>query len=112
MFRFVGDSAAIVERLADLPLNPLISPETGRRLSIPDVAQNTLLYFPFGILGFWAGAGARLTLRRVAVVTGYALALSVIVEALQLCTVDRVASVADVLTNTVGAGLGAVAAWR
>ena len=112
-FRFVDNTAAIGRRLADLPLNPLMSPETGRRLSMPDVAQNTLLFIPFGILGVWAGAaGSRLTLRRVAVVTASGLALSVIVEALQLCTVDRVASVADVLTNTLGAGLGAFAAWR
>ena len=40
------------------------------------------------------------------------LLLSVIVEALQLLTADRNTSLGDVLCNTVGAALGAVAAWQ
>ena len=46
---------AIRERLHRVPLNPLVSPVTGHRPSIPDVVQNVLLFLPFGALGFLAG---------------------------------------------------------
>jgi VanZ family protein len=106
----VGWSGA-VDKVAHLPLNPLISPDTGRRVSIPDEVQNVLLFLPFGALGVLAGrAGRRSSIRRLLFVTALALALSVTVETLQLFSADRVTSVGDVLTNVVGALLGGLAA--
>ena len=110
-FHFSGSLDDAIARLRDLPLNPLVSPDTGRRPSIPDVVQNILLYLPFGVLGFLAAPRAR-GARRVLVVTLLGAALSIIVEALQLLTADRVASVVDVLTNTTGAFAGALAAHQ
>ncbi len=102
----VGWSGAMA-KIAHLSLNPLISPDTGRRVSIPDEVQNVLLFIPFGALGVLAGRSRpRLSFRRLIFVTGLALALSVSVETLQLFSADRVTSVGDVTTNVAGAILG------
>lgn len=106
----VGWSGAM-DKIAHLPLNPLISPDTGRRVSIPDEVQNVLLFIPFGALGVLADRSRRQSsFRRLISVTGLALALSASVEALQLFSADRVTSVGDVTTNVTGAILGGVAA--
>ena len=99
-FHFAADYASIAEKLHQLPLSPWISPDTGRRLSIPDFVQNILLFVPFGALGFLAGD--RRGVRRVLRVTGLGASLSLIVETLQLFTIDRTTSIADVATNTAG----------
>ncbi len=134
-FHFLGDGGAVLQKLREVPLNPFLSPDTGRRLSIPDVVQNILLYLPFGALGFLAvrngGRGApnvgrgfspgghrnvgrafRPGVRRLVLVTFLGMALSTFVESLQLLTSDRVSSLGDVAANTAGACLGAVAAWQ
>ena len=75
-----------------------------------DIAQNVALYVPFGMFGL-------LTLQRrgvrgVARVTAIALLFSAIVEALQLYTADRVASLTDIVSAGVGTAVGAsLAAW-
>jgi VanZ family protein len=116
-FHFAGDTRAILDKLRSLPLNPLVSPDTGGRLSIPDVVQNVLLFVPFGVLGFLAGRQARAAgpgapLRRIAVVTALGAALSITVESLQMLTSDRVASLGDVMADTAGTCLGAAVAWQ
>jgi len=106
----VGWSRAM-DKIAHLPLNPLISPDTGRRVSMTDEVQNVLLFIPFGALGMLAGRSRRrYPLRRLVSVTGLAVALSVSVETLQLFTADRVTSVGDVTTNVAGAILGGLGA--
>jgi glycopeptide antibiotics resistance protein len=110
-FHFSGDAGLFVDRLHRLRLNPLLSPETGRRLSIPDVVQNILLFVPFGVLGVAAArATRRWTWLRICWVSILGFGLSCVVEGLQLFMRDRVASTADVLTNTTGAIAGAVTA--
>ncbi len=110
-FHFAGDAGLFLDRLHRLRLNPLLSPETGRRLSIPDVVQNVLLFVPFGALGVAAaGAAGRWTWRRIFWVSMLGFGLSCTVEGLQLLMRDRVASTADVMTNTTGALVGGVAA--
>lgn len=108
-FHFVGSHEAVRAKLHALPLNPFVSPDTGRRLSVPDSVQNILLFMPFGALGM-APLGNRRVLRLFAV-TILGFLLSTTVEALQLLTADRVSSVADILTNTIGTVFGAVAVW-
>jgi hypothetical protein len=126
-FHFSGSFDDALVRLRELPLSPLISPDTGGRVSIPDTVQNLLLFVPFGALGFLGvgghggrsrrghgggeGRGGAGVFRQVLLVTGAALLLSLLVESLQLLTNDRIASVADVTTNTAGAVVGAVTAW-
>jgi glycopeptide antibiotics resistance protein len=110
-FHFAGDAGLFLDRLHRLRLNPLFSAETGHRLSIPDVVQNVLLFVPFGALGVAAaGAAGRWTWRRVGFVSLLGFGLSCTVEGLQLLMRDRVASTADVMTNTAGALLGGVTA--
>jgi VanZ family protein len=115
-FHFDGSHELLRQRLHALPLNPFVSPESGQRLSIPDVVQNVLLFLPFGAFGMLAGASFaseafRSRLRRLLFVSGAGMALSVLVEFLQLFTTDRVGSLADVMTDTVGAVSGGMLAW-
>ena len=121
-FHFVGDASVVLSHLGNVSLNPFVSPETGRRLSVPDVVQNILLFLPFGALGFLgaprSGRGSFETislatkLRRIVVVTLLATAASLGVETLQLFTADRVSSLGDVVADTAGAFLGAMTSWQ
>ena len=107
-FRYIGNLALVQAKLATLPLSPFVAPDTGRRVSIPDVVQNVLLFVPFGLLGMMAlGSGGRF--RRIATVTLLGAALSAFVETLQLFTVDRVTSVSDLAADTGGTLIGAAA---
>jgi glycopeptide antibiotics resistance protein len=108
-FDFSDDPPAIARKAAALSWNPLTRAD-GRRLSIPDGVQNVMLFVPFGVLG---GLACRRrvssTARLVAVVTGAGVGLSVLVEAAQILTVDRVASTSDVMTNGLGTVAGVLA---
>ena len=108
-FDFTSGLAGARYKLEHLPLNPLISPDTGRRDSILDVVQNVLLFVPFGILGIASGRGDR-KLVRLAAVTALGAGLSVCVEGLQLFSPVRVTSVGDVTADTLGTLAGGVAA--
>jgi VanZ family protein len=109
-FQFDRDATTALAHLREVDLNPLIAADTGDRVSLPDVAQNLLLYLPFGICGAVALRRRRPTAPIVAIVAASALALSAAVELLQLFTADRVTSTKDLLWNTVGAAAGAFAA--
>lgn len=109
-FQFTTEPGFAAAKLARVPLNLLVSPETGRRASIPDMVQNVLLFVPFGLFGMLAIGWRTYGLWRVAVVTVMAACLSVGVEVLQLFTTDRTSSLNDLMTNTSGALLGAVCA--
>lgn len=78
-------------------------------VSLRDVAQNVLMYVPFGVLGVLTLANTehdwpRLTGRIVLM----AIAFSAVNEGLQLYTVDRVASLTDIASAVVGAAAGAI----
>ena len=109
-FRFVSDPVFIRDKVARITLNPFMSPDTGRRVSIPDVAQNVLLFLPFGFLGVLAlnrpGTSRILTVAKVAALTA---AVSAGVETLQLFTLDRTTSFTDVVASTIGAVVGGLA---
>lgn len=110
-FHFTTDPAFVAAKLHRLPLNPLIEPDTGRRLSMPDVTQNVIFFLPFGFLGALAQRTAgRRGARSVGQLLLLGAALSCAVEAMQLFTLDRVTSVSDVLADTLGSVLGAVVA--
>lgn len=79
-------------------------------VSAGDIARNVALYVPFGIFGMLA-LGLN-DLRGVVRVTVIAVLFSFLVEALQLYTVDRVASLTDIVSAAVGTASGsAVIAW-
>ena len=112
-FRFTTDPQTVASHLHRVSLNPLESPDTGARISLPDAAQNVLLFVPFGLLAMLAlGEQPRHRFARVLVVTALGAALSVCIEIAQLFSLDRITSVSDVMTNTIGAGLGAIAEQR
>lgn len=78
-------------------------------LSMRDVAQNVVMYVPFGVLGVLTLSAPqhewiRLTMRIVVM----AIVFSAANEALQLYTVDRVASLTDIASAAIGAGAGAI----
>jgi VanZ family protein len=70
-----------------------------------DVARNVALYVPFGMFGMVALG--RHSLRGVLRVTAIALLFSLAVEALQLYTTDRVASLTDIVSAGAGSVIGA-----
>ena len=76
------------------------------------MARNVALYVPFGVFGMLTLG--RSDARGVARVAAIALLFSFLVEALQLYTADRVASVTDIASAAVGTvvGGGMVALWR
>ena len=80
-------------------------------ISARDIARNVALYVPFGIFGMLALR--RHDLRGVVRVTLIAILFSFMNEALQLYTVDRVASLTDIVSAAVGTVSGAaiVALW-
>ena len=82
-------------------------------LSWPDIAQNLLLYIPFGIAGMWAlqpyaTSRAGPYTRVVAIAFVYSSAM----ELLQVFSALRTPSPLDVVANVAGAGAGAIAAGR
>ena len=82
-------------------------------ISLPDIAQNVLLYIPLGAFGVWALRGLRqtraaLSCQRLVI----ALVYSAIMELLQMLLADRIASPLDVVANVVGTGAGIVLARR
>ena len=111
-FHFAESAAEVRANLARVSPNPFLSPETGRRVSIPDTVQNVLLFLPFGLLGFLTlQPRVRSASLALVVTTIFGGLLSGGVEALQLLTVDRLSSLSDVVTNTAGAFSGALAAY-
>jgi VanZ family protein len=105
-FRFTAGRDDVGRKLARVSVNPLVAPDTGRRVSIPDVVQNLLFFMPFGLLGGVALGTRRRGAGAAATVIAMAAFLSTAVEAAQLFTVDRVTSVSDVLFDSVGTGAG------
>lgn len=76
-------------------------------LSLPDIAQNVLLYIPFGVLGVWASRGLRTTRSaRFLGVMAIAFAYGTAMELLQRRLAGRIASPLDVVANLVGAATG------
>ena len=76
-----------------------------------DVAINVFLYVVFGVLGFLSmHAGYRRHwLRLVGRIVLLALLFSGVNEAFQLYTVDRIASVTDIVSAVIGAFIGGAA---
>src|SRR5215831_17357408 len=107
-FNFVASRADAAANWARVVWNPLISPDTGHRVSIPDFVSNILLFTPFGCFGMWALRRHRSAIGKIALLAALSAILSAAVEVAQLFTIDRVSSMADVLANTLGGAAGAI----
>src|SRR5262249_38581990 len=85
--------------------------EGDRRFHIPDAVQNIALFVPFGIIATFAFSRRAPSMpARIGAVAAAAAALSVAVEGIQLFTLDRDVTTTDVVTDTLGAIVGAGAA--
>ncbi|HYZ83796.1 MAG TPA: VanZ family protein [Bryobacteraceae bacterium] len=77
-----------------------------------DVISNVLFYLPLGLFGVWSLSPARSKLWRVAIATLGCTLVSLAIEIAQFYVSSRVTSPTDLLTNCVGALLGAtLGAW-
>ena len=108
-FNFIPRREIALEHWARVLWNPLLSPDTHRRVSIPDFVSNVLLFTPFGCFGMWALRRPRSAAARTLILVVLSAILSASVEIVQLFTVDRISSLADVFANTLGGLGGAVA---
>ena len=107
-FDFVFSSDQVIRRIENFSWVPFIDAD-GSRHSIPDVVQNVLFFIPFGFLGVLSFANNKFF--AVFVVTFFGSIVSLNVEILQLMTRNRVTSITDLVCNTAGAGIGAIAAF-
>jgi VanZ family protein len=107
-FHFSANRTSAAARWRALTLNPLHSTRFGTYVRVGDVAQNILLFLPFGVLGA-AALRRRQGPSRAARVIAAGAALSAAVEALQLFDSGRVASFADIVWNTSGTAVGVLA---
>jgi len=108
-FDFNPSVSSALEKLRSVPLHLFTSPE-GRRASMSDMAQNVVLFAPFGALTILAWGRRRISLVMIAVAAVAGFVLSASVETLQLFTADRTSSLNDVVTDMAGATLGAMVA--
>ncbi len=108
-FDFSAGSSLIEWRLRRLWERPV----RGLGGSWADVWSNILLFVPWGLLlGLWRGARSRTGfLATLALALLSAASLSGSVEFLQLLAPGRTTSVVDLITNTFGAGVGALIGW-
>jgi len=105
LFVLYGSSGALAGGM------PRVEPLPG--ISLPDIAQNLLLYIPFGTLSVW-------TFRRsvpkrhalYVLIAVLAFVYSSVMELLQMRFAGRIASPLDVVSNVSGALVGAIASER
>ncbi|UCE03751.1 MAG: VanZ family protein [Candidatus Latescibacterota bacterium] len=114
-FRFSLDRATLAANLDRISWHPLHN-VYGLPAPAFDLVGNIIFFMPLGVLAYLAQRRRTGSDRaRIARATAWGLALSLAVETLQLLTPGRSPATSDLLTNTLGALLGAVvtaAAWR
>jgi glycopeptide antibiotics resistance protein len=71
-----------------------------------DIVLNTVGFGVFGIILYWLRPGKERTLFKLCVAVSCAGVLSTIIECLQIYIPARHAQIMDVLTNTIGGGIG------
>ena len=97
----------------ELPANPAwillhAWPAPADPIPIKDIALNVVLYAPLGLFGFLSLSRIRSGAVRIALPIAIGFALSFSMEILQLFDVGRDSTALDVLSNTAGAGIGAL----
>ena len=105
-FSFCESSSCFSRNINSIVWTPFIDPD-GSRASLSDVVQNLLFFLPLGFLGLLASRQP--TTVNLCKVCLFGALLSCFVEGAQLTTTDRTASITDVITNTTGTFLGAIA---
>jgi glycopeptide antibiotics resistance protein len=110
------EPAHLVEKLGEIEWEPLYGAVSGREhpghaSPLRDMVQNVVLFAPLGALWKYGRPEPEPSVRERAKWLGQAVlaafALSVLVEALQLFTEDRVSQLGDVVFDALGGLLGA-----
>lgn len=78
---------------------------------IRDVINNLLLFFPFGVTGFFAFLKRHRSVRASLVTLVMGTCLSMVIETVQAFDLGRDSSVNDIILNGCGTGLGALVAY-
>lgn len=107
-FEFVFDNDLIARKIRNFNWVPFVDPD-GSRHSIPDIVQNVLFFIPFGFLGVLSFS--RNKFFAIFLVSFFGFVISLNIEILQLLTRNRMTSVTDLVCNTAGGAIGAVAAF-
>jgi VanZ family protein len=104
LYPFTGWTSAEVRPFA------FLTPRWAEHLSRPDLVTNVLAYMPLGLLlaRWWRGRGSVVGATAVATLLGAVLSFSM--ESAQQFLPARIASLSDLLANTLGTGIGAVLA--
>jgi len=80
--------------------------------TLPDIMSNIFLYVPLGMLAHWAlRRRGRGPIRAWLTTLVWGAALSTVVEWLQAFSPERVSSLIDLVSNVIGAGVGAALSW-
>lgn len=110
-FDFSPDAASVAAKWAETEWYLLYYDEQGRLIIDHDLVLNIVFFIPLGAA--WGLAGRRRRWWRIALgALSVGLALSVLVEGLQLLTPERSTQIADVWRNALGAALGGLyAGW-
>ena len=103
-FNIDSTTQTLTRNLDRIAWIPFVDPD-GSRASIPDIVQNILLFLPFGFFGFFSVK--QKAFNAILAVTSLGVLLSVIVETLQLFTLDRLTGTTDIVTNSFGSFAGA-----
>jgi VanZ family protein len=111
-FHFTRDRDIVSLHLAHISANPLRSGYTNGPVPAADAIENVVLFVPFGALAVLSTRPGPSRLRRVVLGTVLAGVLSASIETMQVFTRERIPSSTDVVTNTLGGLIGAVAASR
>ncbi|MFK7795583.1 MAG: VanZ family protein [Gammaproteobacteria bacterium] len=107
-FNFVFDNNLIADKIRNFNWMPFVEAD-GSRHSFPDIVQNILFFIPFGFLGVLSFAKNKFF--AVFLVTFFGFVISLNIEILQLLTENRNTTVTDLVCNTIGGAIGAVAAF-
>jgi glycopeptide antibiotics resistance protein len=108
-FTFVSTSEALAAKVQGIKWIPFRDPRTGGLHSPLDTAGNIAMFMPFGALGVLALRGSRDRHNALLPVVISGFSISLLIEALQLFTRTRVTNVTDVIANTIGCSLAALA---
>jgi glycopeptide antibiotics resistance protein len=107
-FLFTTDHQIVSMKIAHVSPNIFVDTWKGGPVAMTDVGLNVLLFVPFGVLGGLSEHTSHSSFaRRVLLVTLLGLLVSLGVETAQVFTRNRIPSSTDVVTNTLGAFLGA-----
>lgn len=103
----------IIQRISRANYIPFYNEYTHRRVSIPDVISNLLLFIPYGFLLYWGLQNKGISRGKSKLICVFsAFVFSSFIEFLQLFSAFRTSSITDVINNIFGAYIGCILSNR